>query len=131
MPLPDWKEEFETGIDFIDYEHRRLVELINRICDDSIHAASADTVADGLGELYAQICAHFALEERLMREEKYQRYEVHKADHEKLLDEIRSMMDAYEEGLCETCKKTLEECLTAWFYKHFRTQDAHFEASRP
>jgi hypothetical protein len=41
------------------------------------------------------------------------------------------MMDAYEEGLCETCKKTLEECLTAWFYKHFRTQDAHFEASRP
>lgn len=128
MPLPDWKEEFATGIDYIDYEHQRLVRLINRICDESIHEGSEVTVADGLGQLYAQICAHFALEEQLMREKGYEHYEVHKADHEKLLDEIRYMMDAFEDGLCDSCAKTLDECLTAWFYKHFRIEDPRFEA---
>lgn len=128
MPLPEWKEDFATGIGYIDYEHRRLVETINRICADMARRASELTVADGLGQLHAQICAHFALEEKLMREKGYPHYAAHKAEHEKLLDEIRTMMDAFEDGLCETCGKTLEECLTAWFYKHFQGEDARFES---
>ncbi len=127
MPLLDWKDEFETGIVYIDYEHRRLVELINETCANLGPHSSDERVAECLGDLYARICAHFALEERLMREKKYALYEVHKADHEKLLEEMRYMMDAFEAGACETCGKTLDDCLSAWFHKHFKTEDARFE----
>jgi hemerythrin len=130
MPLLDWKDEFETGIVYIDYEHRRLVELINRTCDNLGPESSEDRVAECLGDLYAQICAHFALEEQLMREKKYELYDLHKTDHEKLLEELRFMMDAFEAGACETCGKTLDECLSSWFHKHFRTEDARFETLR-
>ena len=127
MPLIEWKDAYRTGIDYVDYEHRQLVELVNEACERLTQPGSEDQVADALGEIYARISAHFALEERLMRERRYRLYETHKADHERLLDEIRYMMDAYEAGACETCGKTLEACLTEWFHKHFETQDARLE----
>lgn len=130
MPLLDWKDEFQTGIGYIDYEHRRLVELINQACE-SLDAPGAEArVAECLGDLYSRICAHFALEEQLMRERRYRLYDEHKASHEALLEEMRYMMDAFEAGACETCGQSLSECLAAWFHKHFETLDARFETLR-
>jgi hemerythrin len=130
MPLLQWQDKFETGIGYIDYEHRRLVDLINRVTGDLGAAGQEADIADCLGELYAQISAHFALEESVMRDNRYGLYDLHKADHEKLLEEMRYMMDAYEAGACETCGKTLDACLSEWFHKHFRTKDPRFEQMR-
>ncbi len=85
-------------------------------------------VGEYLGDLYGQVCAHFALEEEFMRQERYDLYDEHKADHEALLDEMRYMMDAYDAGVCETCGTTLGECLRSWFCKHFEAKDARLEA---
>ncbi len=126
MPLLDWKDEYETGIAFIDFEHRRLVTLINKTCRSIGQESATEDIAAGLGELYAGICAHFALEEKLMREKTYALYEVHKADHERLLEQLRAMMDAFEAGACENCGKTLDDCLTEWFRRHFRIEDPRF-----
>jgi hemerythrin len=131
MPLLDWRDEFETGIAYIDYEHQRLVALINLACENLSQPDAADRVAECLGELYGQVCSHFALEEQLMRERKYGLYDEHKADHEALLEDMRYMMDAYEAGACETCGTTLDECLVAWFHKHFRARDARLVTLRP
>jgi len=57
--------------------------------DEAIDAA----VMDFLGELYARIAAHFALKEKIMRDNGYDEYHDHKADHERLLDDIRDLMD--------------------------------------
>jgi len=123
MALMNWKDDFETGIDYLDDEHRRLVALVNEACESMGGDAPESVVADCLGRLYTQINAHFALEERLMRERKYAAYDKHKVEHEALLEEIRYMMEAYERGACETCGMTPDECLTAWLYKHFQAQD--------
>ena len=64
-----------------------------------------------------------ALEEKLMREHSYDGYEEHKSDHERLLDEIRDLMDEFEDSStldAEAFGKKLE----AWFSDHFRTMDA-------
>ena len=82
-------------------------------------------------KLYGQVCAHFALEERLTGERKYGLYDAHKADHEALLADMRYTMDAYEAGACETRDTTPDQRLTSWFHKHFRAQDARLEALRP
>jgi len=124
MPLLQWSEEFETGIDYLDFEHRQLLELVNSVYRKSLQTESRDSIAQYMGELYAKVCGHFALEEKLMQEQDYTFYEQHKVHHERLLDEIRNMMDAYENGTCENCGKLLEDCLTVWFHKHFRIKDA-------
>jgi hemerythrin len=75
------------------------------------------------GDLFKGISAHFALEERFMRERRYDQLAQHKVDHERLLDEIRDIMDGYElHGRYDP--GALGTALDAWFTVHFRTHDA-------
>lgn len=123
MALLDWRKEFSVGVASVDHEHQELIALIN-----ALHAALGKTddpqaIPAFLGEVYAQIAAHFALEERIMRENRYDEYAEHKADHERLLDEIRDMMDGYElRGAFDD--ETLARRLRDWFGEHFRTKDS-------
>ncbi len=124
MALIEWRDEFNTGIADVDHEHQELVELINQL-HDQIHAdGSKDQVAAFLGEVFARISAHFALEETIMRKHRYDEYEAHKAEHEALLDQIRDIMDDYEAGAYTDADEALATAVRDWFVNHFKTKDA-------
>ena len=59
----------------------------------------------------------------MMREYKYDAYIDHKIDHERLLDEIRELMDDFE-YLPEADFGNFGKELEAWFSGHFKSQDA-------
>ncbi len=120
-----WRDEFSVGVPSIDHEHRELIDLINHIFEH-LDGGERDVVIDELGETHARISAHFALEEQLMRDVTYDQLPDHKADHERLLDDIREIMDAYEEGTYEQNKRAFAERLQHWFVEHFKTKDARF-----
>ena len=94
------------------------------LCDSFDRAGSAAEVSDLFAALYAEASAHFALEESIMRGKKYASYDAHKADHERLLDKIRFMMEAYEDGMCTDCGTSLRACLEAWFASHVANADS-------
>lgn len=124
MPLMEWRDDFRLGIESVDHEHRELFALIN-----AAHAAMGEprspiAVGDFLGEIHASIAAHFALEEKVMRERGYDQYAAHKADHEQLLDDIRAMMDDNEAGCFAGAETVLAKRLQEWFSRHFRLMDA-------
>jgi len=95
MPLLQWKDEYSVGIAAVDYEHKELIGLINRLYEElSSKSKGADASAESFfGDLLRSISAHFALEEQFMRAHSYDQLVQHKADHERLLDELREMMD--------------------------------------
>jgi hemerythrin-like metal-binding protein len=123
MSLTSLKDGFKTGIHSLDYEHRKLVEVMEALSDSFDRAASTREVSDMFGTLYAEASAHFALEESIMRQKKYAFYDAHKADHERLLDQIRHMMEAYEDGMCADCGTSLRACLEVWFAGHVADAD--------
>jgi len=123
MTLIDWKDEFSLGIAAVDLEHRGLIDLINEVHTGMLRDATADRVLAGLGDIYAQISAHFALEEKYMRESRYPEFAAHKEDHEKLLDELRDIMDRVEDDGDYDDERLAHE-LERWFTEHFRTHDA-------
>lgn len=123
MTLIDWKDEFAIGIAAVDHEHRELIELINELHAQMAEPnAPEDAVAAFLGEINARIGAHFALEEKVMRDRRYDQLAAHKADHERLLDEIRDLMDRYEDDE-DFDEQELADRLSDWFTVHFRTHD--------
>lgn len=124
MALIEWKDEFEIGIPSVDFEHRELIRLINYLHASLADKPSHNAVTDILGEIFARISAHFALEEREMREMKYDQYEDHKASHEALLDGIRDIMDEVEADDASRYEDDLSERLEHWFTAHFSTLDA-------
>lgn len=124
MSLASLKNELRTGIDSLDHEHRKLVGVMEALCDSFESTPFAGAVSNGFGMLYEQASARFALEERLMRAHDCTFYDTHKTDHERLLEQIRSMMEAYEEGKCEDCGTSLRACLETWLTDHVRNADA-------
>ena len=120
MTLITWRKEFETGVAEVDHEHQELVALINRLAEDLASGADKERVESFLGEVFARIAAHFALEESVMRKHGYDEYEAHKAEHESLLDEIRDIMDETDADYSEALSRTVAD----WFVGHFKTKDA-------
>ena len=128
MTVLQWREEFSVGIEEVDHEHRELIELIRRLQQDLQAGADADKVIDVLGEIYNQIAAHFALEEKMMRKTHYAAFADHKEDHETLLDDLRDIMDEVEDdGVLDEAQLT--DDLDRWFSDHFKTHDAKLHHS--
>jgi hemerythrin len=123
MKLLSWKDEYSVGIEAVDHEHRELIELINRLHQELDAADARRTVPGFFGDLLEGISAHFALEEKFMRDRRYDRLGAHKQDHERLLDDLRDIMDAFERAE-EIDSVELATRLDSWFSRHFRTHDA-------
>jgi len=123
MNLLEWRPEFSTGIRSVDHEHQELIALINETLAHIRNHGSYTRIQSDLGEIYTQISSHFALEEKIMRERKYDRYRQHKSDHETLLDEIRDIMDYHAEH-GDFDERQLADQLSRWFARHFSTEDA-------
>ena len=123
MTLIEWKEQYSLGVPEVDKEHRELIELINALHASMAGSDTNVTILDFLGELYARVAAHFALEEKVMRDNDYDEYADHKIDHELLLDDIRDLMDDYEDD-SHVDVEAFGKRLDAWFSQHFRTRDA-------
>lgn len=123
MSLLEWRDSFSVGVPAVDHEHQELIESINRLNDIAVAGGEAERVIAILGDIYAQISAHFALEERIMREAKYDGYTEHKAEHEALLDGLLDIMDSIKDDDSYD-EQVLGTKLDEWFSVHFRTQDA-------
>ncbi|MCC6888327.1 MAG: hemerythrin family protein [Hyphomicrobiales bacterium] len=123
MALLEWKPEFSAGIEAVDHEHRQLIDQINQLHGGLAAGSGKDAVEGFFGDLLELITAHFALEETFMREKRYDQLPSHKDDHERLLDEIRDIMDDFVEDRW-SAQEVLVQRLHAWFSRHFETHDA-------
>ena len=123
MSLIEWSDRFSVGIASVDHEHRELIELVNGFQRKIAQDDSVDGKVEYLGETLAHISAHFALEEKLMRDSGYDAYDEHKTDHELLLDQLRDIMDAVEDDQ-DIDNDELGPVLERWFSRHFQTHDA-------
>jgi len=118
MAYLDWNPAYDTGVAGIDYEHRRMVALLNEIHGLILSAAEPHKVADTLAHFHTLATAHFALEEKLMQDQSYPGLKGRRDIHYRLLDQVREIMDAYETGshsvgprLPETLKQWLSEAM--------------------
>jgi hemerythrin len=124
LPRLEWRETYSVGVPAIDFEHRELIDLLNAIIDTLEAGGEIEPILNFLGEVNSGISAHFALEEQIMREQSYDQYPDHKADHERLLDDIREIMDAFSDGSYSDRRDALALRLHDWFVEHSKTRDA-------
>jgi hemerythrin len=123
MALIEWKDSYSVGVEAVDHEHRELIDLINQLHVGLLAGSGKAAVTSFLGEIFRAISAHFALEERFMREHRYDQLDAHKEAHEELLEEIRDIMDDYEVDP-DGASRQLSQRMDAWFTLHFKTHDA-------
>lgn len=123
MTLIEWREEYCTGIAGVDFEHQQLIRQINDVYQLIEDQSDKELVIDSLGEIYGNISAHFALEEQMMLRYDYDHYPQHRADHERLLDDIRDITEEFENTV-QLDEAEFRKKLADWFQLHFKTHDS-------
>jgi hemerythrin len=130
MSMLRWRDNFKVGITELDHEHRELLSLIDELLEQAKETPDIDHVLEALGEIFAAISAHFALEEKMMRDTHYLAYGDHKEDHQTLLDDLQDIIDdAEDDGTFDETQLNID--LNRWFSDHFKTHDAKLHRSQP
>ncbi len=123
MALIEWKSEFSLGVPLVDNEHREMIDLVNQL-HQKVKSQEQDAgIVDFLEDLYACAAKHFAHEELMMQSRRYSAFEHHQADHQRLLNELTSMMFEVQDGMLNNIE-AMTERLYDWFCIHFKTHDA-------
>lgn len=92
LPFLVWTEAMEVGHASIDEQHRRIVDLVNRVGDDLKNGRERDALVGSLGALVEFTRHHFATEEKLMaRLDAPHHVARHRAEHQRLLEEVRAL----------------------------------------
>jgi hemerythrin len=89
-----WNYVFSVGIDEIDEDHHRLIDLFN-ILNHSVTAGDGpEYLAAVLEELINCTVWHFSHEERLMLKYGYPGYAEHREEHQDLIASVRELQQA-------------------------------------
>jgi len=90
----DWTEALSVGIDAIDLQHRRLLDIINRL-DDAVAAGGHEGSMPGiLAELEDYTRRHFSIEEEAFDETAYPEAKGHKAEHAAFIGKLADFRKA-------------------------------------
>ena len=90
-----WDSLLSVGVEEIDDDHRKLVNLFNILNHSVTEEASADYVRAVFEELINCTVWHFSHEERLMLKYGYEGTEEHKAVHQELINSARELQQQY------------------------------------
>jgi hemerythrin-like metal-binding protein len=122
-----WEGFFETGIEFQDRQHRRLVDMVNEMAP----MLSASQPADRgrleflLAQLFEYATEHFGNEKDLMRERgldpRYVRH--HLASHAAFVDQLRQLQTAMNDTTTGEIGVTLLRFLSSWLTFHILGED--------
>jgi len=119
----EWDDSFLIGIKELDHEHKVLINDINRLHGELARYDKRPEIEECLGDIYARMQAHFALEEHVMKEHQYEFFDEHKREHEKLLDGYTEYMMQILDDAVVSFNDPIEDALRHWVLKHIVNSD--------
>ena len=122
MTFISWKQEYNTGVEMIDAQHKRLVDIINKL-HDAIQAGSEQEALHGiLSKLTDYTKYHFDFEEGLLEKLGYAKLEEHKEEHQEFIHLIEGMAGHLHNGKLNI-GNMLMVFLEGWLIKHILDED--------
>ena len=121
-----WSEEYSLGIEEIDQQHRRLIEIANQIYEimnDQWRLDKYNQILEVLGELKDYTIYHFKSEEEYMAKIGYKKRFSHAIEHSAFVEKLNAV-DLRD--LDEKQDKYLRDLLgfiTDWVVNHIMTTD--------
>lgn len=120
-----WKDEYSVGIESLDYDHKKLLTLINQL-QTAVHYQTGELFEkELLDEVVAYTKYHFDREEKMMEETGYPDMDAHKKGHREMIAKVDTFLNSYEkEG-----HEALEEVslyLKDWLVQHINGTDQEY-----
>ena len=122
-PLLEWNDEYLIGVESLDQEHRDLFAWVNELNAQLARREDKSRIEETLGEIHAHMAAHFALEEKFMRDTNFPNYDRHKREHERFLSNIVEVLEDFRKEPGLGYSETVMAELKHWIISHVLTSD--------
>jgi hemerythrin len=118
-----WDDAYDTGIEVIDTQHRKIVDYINQL-DNAITSNNRDDIEKVFENLFSYCISHFSFEESLMAEHGYEHTEGHRVVHDSFTDRIERYKVEWKEG--KDISRQLLRDLKVWLVSHIQREDQFY-----
>ena len=126
MALMEWQDSFSVGVTKLDDDHKRLIDLINRIDEAEKSGKSVQWALEELRN-YAQY--HFKAEEERMKAAGYPEIEEHMREHRAFVEWLTTVERTY--NLAPDAHfhiaETVNEYLRDWLTHHILLIDMQYK----
>jgi hemerythrin len=113
-----------VSLDTMNEVHFEEVELLNTLLEQLDSKAGFETLSESLEKLLEHMQEHFASEEKIMQEAQYPSFRMHKADHDKVLNETRyAEMEWRNRKDVDALREYLAEEIVPWLDQHIKAMD--------
>lgn len=121
-----WTADFETGIDIIDEQHKRIFDYLKEI-DQAIAHRSVEPIEKVIRSLIDYAISHNTFEESLMEKAGYPMLQPHHEVHERFKERAHAYLTRFDKG--EDPIRLAREVrgdIGLWLTNHIRCEDKHY-----
>ena len=123
MPFMAWNDRLVLGIEEIDGDHKKLVEMTNELYDGVQAGLGREALVGILERLVEHTRHHFAREEQLFEENDPPRAEEHKKGHYAMLAVVERAQADYVSSGAAAPSLEMMVVLKDWLYDHMLGSD--------
>jgi len=123
----EWKDSYSVGIDSIDQQHKKLLNLINQLQTAVDYSTGEQFEREALDELVDYTKTHFIYEEGLMKDNDYPDFVAHKDQHEKMFKKVGEVLAEYEQDH-DTAMANAAQYLKDWLIHHINGTDKQYSS---
>lgn len=122
----EFKEEYKTGIDFIDEQHKALFEIAEKtytLLKNEFTIDKYDKIVALIKELQDYTVFHFAAEEEYMKSINYKRMFTQKVEHDAFIKRINDVNFSKIDENQEEYIMSILQLLNDWLAGHIFSND--------
>lgn len=127
-----WDESYSVGNETLDFQHKKVIEVINQLLDQHLDLSSQEELLVTVSSLYQYTQNHLMFEETLLSESDYSNYEKHKDSHDKYREYVSQLMDKLNNSILSDSfdKSVIQDLLTfllTWWKEHILKEDMMYK----
>ena len=122
-----WDENYITGIELVDNQHKELVNITNSLfsaCLDGKEKA-AMVFKDTMSHMVDYVRLHFAVEQELMKRVNFPDYDDHKLQHDLFIKDIITSANEFHGGKT-FAPNVFVRTLKDWVFSHIAYYDQSY-----
>jgi hemerythrin len=125
LEMIEWNEKYSVNVSEIDEEHKKLIEIINKVIVARQHNNDPKEVSEILGEIARFALNHFKTEETYMIKFEYPEFKSHKKEHHDFSMKAVDYCNRVIKGDYQITDDLLEY-LQQWLVQHIQETDKKY-----
>lgn len=117
-----WNNSYSVGIERIDTQHKKLIDILNKLYESFIDQTIGQKLEEIVKELIDYTDYHFKTEEELFEKSDYQEKEKHIEEHQKFIQKVNGFKKELEEKKSSLTFQ-LMNFLRNWLINHIAISD--------